>query len=77
MTSREFALLELFLLHADSIVTRGMIIEHLWDMNFEPRSNVIEAFVKFLRQKIDKGFNTPLIDTIRGSGYVFFDRVPR
>jgi two-component system copper resistance phosphate regulon response regulator CusR len=77
LTAREFALLELLLIHAEMIVTRTMIIEHLWDMNFEPRSNVIEAFVKFLRQKIDQGFEPPLIHTVRGSGYIFSDRPPR
>ena len=77
LTAREFSLLELFLLHADTVVTRAMITEHLWDMNFEPRSNVIEAFVKFLRQKIDQDFETPLIHTVRGSGYIFSDRAPR
>jgi len=73
LTTKEFALLELFILHSGKILSREMISEHLWDMNFEPRSNVIESFVKFLRQKIDKGFTTQLIHTIRGSGYMFSD----
>jgi two-component system, OmpR family, copper resistance phosphate regulon response regulator CusR len=77
LTAREFALLELLLIHADAIVTRTMIIEHLWDMNFEPRSNVVEAFVKFLRQKIDQDSAAPLIHTVRGSGYMLSDRPPR
>jgi DNA-binding response OmpR family regulator len=42
-------------------------------MNFEPRSNIIESFVRFLRRKIDKGFNTSLIQTVRGAGYIFSD----
>jgi DNA-binding response OmpR family regulator len=58
------------------ILSREMISEHLWDMNFEPRSNVIESFVKFLRQKVDKGFATQLIHTVRGAGYMFTDRQP-
>jgi two-component system, OmpR family, copper resistance phosphate regulon response regulator CusR len=76
LTSKEFALLELFMMHPEKILSREMISEHLWDMNFEPRSNVIESFIKFLRQKIDKGFATQLIHTIRGSGYIFSDTEP-
>ena len=76
LTSKEFALLELFMMNADRILSRQAISEHLWDMNFDPKSNVIESFIKFLRQKIDKGFSRPLIHTVRGSGYIFSDRVP-
>jgi DNA-binding response OmpR family regulator len=76
LTAKEFALLELFFMHADKIVTRQQISEHLWDMNFDPRSNVIEAFVKYLRQKIDKGFAKPLIHTVRGAGYIFSEKEP-
>ncbi len=76
LTSKEFALLELFVRNAGAIVSREMISEHLWDMNFEPRSNVIESFVKFLRQKVDKGFARPLIHTVRGAGYIFSDTEP-
>ena len=46
-------------------------IYHVWDMNFDPKSNVIESNVKFLRQKIDTGFSSRLIHTVRGSGYIF------
>ena len=76
LTAKEFALLELFMMNPDIIVTREKISEHLWDMNFEPRSNVIESFVRFLRQKIDKGFKTSLIHTMRGAGYVFAEGKP-
>lgn len=76
LTSKEFALLELFMLNPDVIISREKISEHLWDMNFEPRSNVIESFVRFLRQKIDKGFRTSLIHTMRGSGYMFAEEKP-
>jgi len=76
LTSKEFALLELFMMNSGKIISREMISEHLWDMNFEPRSNVIESFVRFLRQKIDKGFRTSLIHTMRGSGYIFTDKKP-
>jgi DNA-binding response OmpR family regulator len=73
LTSKEFALLELFMMHPGKILSRETISEHLWDMNFEPRSNIIESFVRFLRQKIDKGFDTSLIQTVRGAGYIFSD----
>jgi DNA-binding response OmpR family regulator len=76
LTAKEFALLELFMLNAGRILSRETISEHLWDMNFEPRSNVIESFVKFLRQKIDRDFESPLIHTVRGSGYMFSDQQP-
>ena len=74
LSTKEFALLELFVMNPNKILSRDFISEHLWDMNFDPRSNVIEAFIKFLRQKIDKDFDKPLIHTVRGSGYIFSDR---
>lgn len=76
LTTKEFSLLELFMMHPHKILSRETISEHLWDMNFEPRSNVIESFIKFLRQKVDRKFKTPLIHTIRGAGYMFSDREP-
>jgi DNA-binding response OmpR family regulator len=72
LTTKEFALLELFMLHPGKILSRETISEHLWDMNFDPQSNVIDSFVKLLRQKVDKGFDQPLIHTVRGAGYRFF-----
>jgi len=76
LTSKEFALLELFMMNPDKILPRSEISEHLWDMNFDPKSNVIDSFVKYLRQKIDKNFDAPLIHTVRGSGYIFSERKP-
>jgi DNA-binding response OmpR family regulator len=76
LTAKEFALLELFMLNTGRILSRETISEHLWDMNFERRSNVIESFVKFLRQKIDRDFERPLIHTVRGVGYMFSDQQP-
>ena len=76
LTSKEFALLELFMMNSGKIISREAISEHLWDMNFEPRSNVIESFVRFLRQKVDKGFKTSLIHTMRGAGYMFSEDKP-
>jgi len=57
----------------DRIISRQEISEHLWDMNFDPKSNVIESFVRFLRQKVDRGFDRTLIHTVRGAGYLFSD----
>jgi DNA-binding response OmpR family regulator len=74
LSAKEFALLELFMLHPNRILSRQEISEHLWDMNFDPRSNVIESFVRFLRKKIDYGFDSPLIHTARGVGYMFSDK---
>ncbi len=76
LTAKEYSLLELFMMHPGHILSREMISEHLWDMNFDPKSNVIDSFVKFLRQKIDKGFETPLIHTVRGAGYLLSDTKP-
>ncbi|HKK21265.1 MAG TPA: winged helix-turn-helix domain-containing protein, partial [candidate division Zixibacteria bacterium] len=76
LTAKEFALLELFMHHPRRILTRQEISEHLWDMNFDPKSNVIESFVRFLRLKVDRGFSQPLIQTVRGSGYIFSDETP-
>jgi DNA-binding response OmpR family regulator len=76
LSAKEFALLELFLMNPGKILSRQTISEHLWDMNFDPKSNVVESFVRFLRQKIDRGFDTPLIHTLRGAGYMLADRSP-
>ena len=73
LSAKEFALLEYFVMHKNKVLTREMISEHVWDMNFDPQSNVIDSFVRFLRQKIDKGFDPPLIQTLRGVGYKLVD----
>ena len=76
LTAKEFALLELFMMNPNKILSREMISENLWDMNFEPRSNVIESFIKILRQKLDRNFPKQLIHTARGAGYMFSEREP-
>lgn len=73
LTAKEFALLEYFMMNRGKVLTREQISEHVWDMNFDPQSNVIDSFVRFLRQKIDKDHSTPLIHTVRGIGYRFSD----
>jgi len=67
---REFRLLEYLMKHAGQVVTRTMLLEHVWDYHFDPQTNVIDVHVSRLRGKIDKGFDRPLIHTIRGAGYM-------
>ncbi len=74
LSAKEYSLLELFMMNPNKVLTREKISEHLWDMNFDPRSNVIESFIKFLRQKIDKDFDKQLIQTVRGVGYIFSEK---
>lgn len=69
LTPKEFAILELLLRHRDEVVTRTMIIEHVWDYNFDGMSNIVDVFVATLRKKIDSGFAKKLIQTIHGVGY--------
>lgn len=72
LTAKEFALLEYFVMNRGKVLTREQISEHVWDTNFNPRSNVIESLVRLVRQKIDTG-ETSMIQTIRGVGYRFMD----
>ena len=67
---REFALLEYLMRNAGKVVSKTMIMEHVWDYNFDPQTNVVEARICRLRDKIDKDFGVKLILTIRGAGYV-------
>lgn len=67
---REFSLLEYLVRNAGRVVTKTMILEHVWDYDFEPQTNVIDVLVHRLRKKIDHGFDPPLIHTLRGVGYV-------
>ena len=68
---REFALLAYFMRHAGQVVTRTMLLERVWGYHFDPQTNVIDVHVSRLRGKIDKGFDSPLIHTVRGVGYCF------
>ena len=70
LSSREFALLEYFMRNPDRVLSRTAIAEHVWDMNFDSDSNVIDVYVSMLRRKMDRGFEQRLIHTIIGSGYV-------
>jgi two-component system OmpR family response regulator len=66
----EFSLLEYLLRNAGRVVSKTMIMEHVWDYYFDPQTNVVESRVYKLREKIDKGFSTKMIHTVRGVGYV-------
>jgi len=70
LKSREFKLLEFLLRNQGQIVTRTMLLEKVWDYNFDPQTNIIDVHISRLRQKIDKGFPNPIIETVRGSGYL-------
>jgi two-component system OmpR family response regulator len=67
---REFALLELLMRNAGRVVSKAMILSHVWGFNFDPGSNVVDVLVFRLRDKIDRGFSPPLLQTVRGVGYV-------
>ncbi len=69
LNPREFKLLEYLLQNKGQVVTRTMLLEHVWDYHFDPQTNVIDVHISRLRQKIDKGFSTPLVETVRGAGY--------
>jgi len=70
LTVKEYALLEYFMRNAGTVITRTMIAEHVWDINFDTFTNVIDVYVNYLRNKIDKGRETRLIHTVRGRGYI-------
>lgn len=70
---REFRLLEYLMKHAGQVVTRTMLLENVWDYHFDPQTNVIDVHMSRLRSKIDKGFEQPLLQTIRGAGYMIRD----
>jgi two-component system OmpR family response regulator len=67
---REFALLEYLMRNVDRVVSKTMILSHVWDYSFDPRTNVVDVLVHRLREKVDKGFDHKMIQTVRGIGYV-------
>ena len=70
---KEYALLEFLMRNTDRPLTKALIIEHVWDIHFDSISNVVEVHINSLRNKVDKGFDVPLIHTVRGVGYVLTD----
>ncbi len=69
LTGREFRLLEFLMRHAGQVVTRSMLLEAVWDIRFDPQTNLIDVHVSRLRQAVDREFERPLIHTVRGVGY--------
>jgi two-component system OmpR family response regulator len=73
LTAREYAVLVYFLRHPRRVVTRTMLLEHVWDQHSDTETNVIEALIYRLREKVDRGFERPLLHTLRGRGYILQD----
>src|SRR5262245_38555430 len=69
LTSKEHALLEFFMRHPGEVLTRTRLIEHVWDFAYEGDSNVVDVYVRYLRNKVDRPFGRDSIETVRGSGY--------
>jgi DNA-binding response OmpR family regulator len=71
LLAKEYSLLEYLVRNAQRVVTRTMILEHIWDINFDPTTNIVDVLVCRLRDKVDRGSENKLIHTVRGAGYVF------
>jgi DNA-binding response OmpR family regulator len=69
LTAKEYALLEYLATHAGRVLSRTMIVEHVWDESFESLTNIVDVYVRYLRQKVDEPFDEKLIRTVRGVGY--------
>ncbi len=73
---REYLILEYLMLHAGQIVTRTMLLESVWDYHFDPQTNIIDVHISRLRNKIDRDFDPPLLQTVRGAGYCLREPTP-
>ncbi|MEY2446324.1 MAG: two-component system, OmpR family, response regulator, partial [Ilumatobacteraceae bacterium] len=69
LSPKEMALLELFMRHADEVITRTQILEHVWDFAYDGISNVADQYIAYLRKKVDRPFDRTDIETVRGAGY--------
>jgi two-component system OmpR family response regulator len=69
LSAKEFALLEVFMRHPGEAISRFQLLEHAWDYDYENRSNVVDVYVRYLREKVDRPFGTESIETVRGVGY--------
>jgi two-component system OmpR family response regulator len=69
LSAREFALLEAFMRRPSEVLSRFHLLEHVWDYEYENRSNVVDSYVRYLRNKIDRPYGTHSIETVRGAGY--------
>lgn len=69
LSAKEFALLEFFMRHPEEVLSRTRILEHVWDFAYDGDSNVVDVYVRYLREKIDRPFNRSSLETVRGAGY--------
>jgi two-component system OmpR family response regulator len=69
LSAKEFALLETFMRHPGDVLSRFQLLEHAWDYEYENRSNVVDVYVRYLREKVDRPFGVESIETVRGAGY--------
>ena len=76
LQAREFSLLEYLMHNAGRVLTKTSIMEHVWEYNFDPQTNVVEVRIYNLREKVDRPFEFPLIHTMRGVGYILEERSP-
>jgi heavy metal response regulator len=74
LTAKEFALLAYLVRNRGNVLTRTMIAEHVWDQHYDSFSNIVDVYIRYLRAKLDDGFESKLIHTVRGVGYVFSSR---
>jgi DNA-binding response OmpR family regulator len=74
LTNQEFNLLRFLAEHPGEVLTRARILDAVWDMRFDPGTNTVDVYISYLRAKVDRGFDRPLIHTVRGVGYVLEDR---
>jgi two-component system OmpR family response regulator len=69
LSAKEYNLLEAFMHRPDQVLSRDRLLEHAWDFAYEPRSNVVDVYVRYLREKIDRPFGRASLETVRGMGY--------
>ncbi|MGH9398296.1 MAG: response regulator transcription factor [Terriglobia bacterium] len=77
LTAKEFALLEYLMLNSGQRLSRSMIMEHVWKLAFNPATNVVDVYINYLRNKVDRGFEHKLIRTVRGVGYQLGNELPK
>jgi len=76
LTLKEYALLEYLIRNAGQVLSRSMIVDHVWDQSFDSFTNVVDVYIRYLRNKVDQGFEPKLIHTVRGVGYVLNAEAP-
>jgi DNA-binding response OmpR family regulator len=73
LSNKEFSILEYFLRHKNRLITRAALTDHVWNIDFDRGSNVVDVYINYLRKKLDCGSRRPLIHTVRGAGYILKD----